>query len=116
MPTDLYNAIVPSGSSNGRQKKISGTTSGAADTLHTTGAGIDEIYVYAINTSGADVYLTIVLGGTTSPDDEVTDLINSKAGYQLIIPGVRLNGTVAIKAFAASADVINCLTIVNKLS
>ncbi len=115
MATDVWNAVIPSGGTNGRPKKITGTTSGGAVTLHTTGAGIDEIWVYVENTSGSQVLVTIQLGGTTSPDDEVS--VNVPANdIRLVIPGIRLNGTVAIKAFAATANVLLALTNVNRIS
>lgn len=116
MATDIWNAAIPSGSTNGRPIKVTGTSSGAAVTLHTTGAGIDEVWVYATNTSGTAVLLTIMLGGTTSPDDYVQQTISAQAGEVLIIPGHRLNGSVVIKAFAATANVINCIVNVNRIS
>lgn len=116
MATDVWNAVIPSGTTNGRPVKVTSTTSGAANTLHTTGSGIDEVWVWATNTSGSAVLLTIMLGGTTNPDDYVQALIPAQVGPQLVIPGIRLNGSVAVKAFAATANVINCLLNANRIS
>lgn len=116
MATDVFNAVIPSGTTNGRPVKVTSTTSGAANTLHTTGAGIDEVWIYATNTSGSSVLLTIMLGGTTNPDDYIQKTVPAQDGEYLIIPGHRLNGSVAIKAFAATANVINCIVNVNRIS
>jgi hypothetical protein len=115
MATDIYNAVIPSGTTNGRQVKVAATAS-SGTLLHTTGSGIDEVWVYANNTSGSDVLLTIQLGGTTSPDDYIDITIKAQQGYQLVVPGIRLNGSVAIRAFAATANVINCAINVNRIS
>jgi hypothetical protein len=116
MATDIWNAQIPSGTTNGRPVKVTSTTSGAANTLHTTGAGIDEVWVYATNTSGSSVLLTIMLGGTTNPDDYIQKSILPQDGETLVIPGHRLNGSVAVKAFAATANVINCVVNANRIS
>lgn len=116
MATDIWNAVIPSGTTNGRPVKVTSTTSGSANTLHTTGAGTDEVWVWATNTSGTAVLLTIMLGGTTNPDDYIQVSIAPQSGPQLVIPGIRLNGSVATKAFAGTANVINCLVNVNRIS
>lgn len=115
MATDVWNAVIPSGTTNGRPVKVTSTTSGSANTLHTTGAGMDEIWIWAANTSGSSVVVTIMLGGTTNPDDYIVMSIPAQS-VMLVVPGARLNGSVAIKAFAGTANVINCIVNVNRIS
>lgn len=100
--------ILLSGSTSGRQiKAVATATPGTL--LHTTVAGttsFDEVWLYAVNTSAATVTLTVELGGVTAPDDQVIVQIPPSIGPVTVLAGVRLNGAVIIRAFAATANVI----------
>lgn len=111
-----YTPVIASGSTNGRQIKIT-TTSSPGDTLHTAHAtDIDEVSIWAINTDTSPRKLTIQLGGTTSPDDLIEQTIQPEAGEVLIVDAARLTGSVVVKAFAATANVVNCRVSVNRIS
>jgi len=106
-----------SGSTNGRPIKVTGTATGSAVTIHTAHATAkDEVYLHAVNTSAADVILTIEFGGTTSPDDLIPVKIKKDRGLTLIIPGQILSNSLLVKAFAASANVINITGWINRVT
>jgi hypothetical protein len=108
--------VLLSGSTNGRNIKVAATAT-AGTLLHTCVSGttsFDEVWLYAENTSAATVQLTIELGGVTSPDDHITVQIPPTIGGVNVLPGIRLNGGVLIRAFAASANVINIHGNVNR--
>lgn len=113
-----YTPVIPSASTNGRGIKIVQTAS-AGDTLHTctsTSGEMDEVWVWVQNTHSAPVAVTIQLGGTTAPDDSVTETIPTGAGLYLMVPGRRLNGGVVVKAFAGTANVCVAHVNVNRIA
>lgn len=105
--------VLLSGSTGGRQIKVV-QTSTPGTTIHATGTSatvIDEVELYANNTSTSDVKLTLEWGDVTSPDDLLEVTIPAESGDVLITNGKPLSGTGSaartIRAFAASANVIN---------
>ena len=111
-----YTVVTPSGSTNGKNVKVTGTNTGTAVTFHTADATAqDEVTLFAANTSATDVILTVEAGGTTSPDDHIKKTIPANS-VVLVIPGVRYTGSVVIKAFAATGDVINLFGNVNRVT
>lgn len=98
-----------SGSTSGRPIKVAAT--GTPGTLiHTAVSGsaqFDGLCIFANNTSNAAVMLTLEWGGTTSPDDLNEISIPGEHGKFLVVNGDKLNGGVAVRAFAGSANVIN---------
>jgi len=108
-----------SGCTNGKQIHIDGTTAGAAVTIHTAQAGttyFDEVWVYATNNDTTPVVLTILFGGTGDPDDYITVTIPSKRGLYLVVPGLILQNSLIVKAFAGVADKISISGFVNRVS
>ena len=117
-----FTKILLSGSTGGRPIKVaaSGTP---GTTIHTTQASsgvIDEIWLYATNTSTALVELTLELGGTTNPDDRIIVGIPSKSGLSLILAGAVLTGDGSagrvLRAFAGSANNVNLVGYINRIS
>jgi hypothetical protein len=111
-----------SGSTGGRPIKVAQTAT-AGTTIHTTGtssSNLDEIWLYANNTDTTDRKLTIEYGGVSSPDDLIEITIPAEAGLVLIIPGLLLSGDGSsarlVRAFAATANVINITGYVNRIS
>jgi hypothetical protein len=111
-----------SGSTDGRGVKVVATAT-AGTTIHTgsaTATTYDEIWLYAINTSGADVKLTVEWGGTTSPDDLIEQTITTEGGLILVAPGLLIKGNsgaaLIVKAFAASANVVIIHGYVNQIT
>jgi hypothetical protein len=115
-----YTAKPFSGSANGRGIKVTATST-PGTTIHTavnsTDSGVmDENWLYACNLHTSVVNLTIEFGGTTAPDDTIVVPLQSKSGLVPIIPGLRLNGNVVIKAFASVANVVMIVGNVNAIS
>ena len=105
-----------SGSTNGRPVKVAATAT-AGTLLHTAHAtALDETWLYAVNTSGSDVLLTIELGGVTSSDDHIIVTIPAQSGLVQIAPGLLLTGSVVARAFAAVANVVNIVGWVNRIA
>jgi hypothetical protein len=117
-----YTKVNLSASTGGQPIKVAATAT-TGTTIHTTGtssADIDEIWIYANNTSASDEKLTIEYGGTTSPDNLIEVTILAESGLVLVIPGLLLSGDGAagrtISAFSANGNVINITGYVNRIS
>ncbi len=74
----------------------------------------DEVWIRAVNTSGASVKLTLEWGGTATPDDQVEITIPGEDGFHDIVLGHVLQNGKAVRAFAATADVIVLHGFVNR--
>lgn len=105
-----------SGSTNGRPVKVAATAT-PGTLLHTAHATAkDEIWLWVTNTSAATVKLTIELGGVTDPDDLIEVGIPGESGLVLVVPGTPLSGSVVVRAFAATANVLNVVGYVNRIA
>jgi len=109
-----------SGSTDGKAIKVVQTAT-AGDTIHTAVAGttagtFDEIWLYAYNGHTAAVTLTIEFGGATVPDQNIIVTLASKSGLQLIVPGLILQNSMVVKAFASVANVITISGWVNNMT
>ncbi len=109
---------VLSGAVNGRGIKIAGTTSGALATIHTStslagGAQFDEVYLWAGNIATTGKALSLYLGGTTS-GERLKYTVPPQDGMYLLIPGLRYNNSVKVRAFAGSACVVTVHGYVNR--
>jgi hypothetical protein len=114
--------VLLSGSTGGMPIKIAATGS-VGTTIHATGTSsttIDEVWLYATNTSAASVNLTIEFGSTTAPDQNIIVAIPSKSGLSICTAGLVLTGTGAaartITAFAGTTNVINIIGYINRIS
>lgn len=109
-----------SASTNGSPVKVTATAT-AGTTIHAAGATsdgtvVDEVHLWAVNTSTSDVKLTLELAGATSPDNLIEVTIPAEAGLVPILPGLILDNSKTVAAFAASANVINIVGYVNRIS
>jgi hypothetical protein len=114
-----YTKNLLSGSTNGKQIKVTGTSSGAAVTLHTAVSGtsaVDEIWLYACNTSSSAVTLTICWGGTTAPDNNMVISLPGTSGRVLVVDGALLQNGLVVSAFASTANVVVLDGFVNGIS
>lgn len=97
-----------SGSTNGRLIKVAATsTPGTA--IHTATSGTtnyDYIYLWAVNSDTTDRKLTIEFGGVSAPDDLIELTIPAEDGLVLVVPGLPMNNSLAVAAFAAAANVV----------
>lgn len=113
---DLSKKLKLSGSTDGRGIKIVATAT-AGTIIHTAHAtSLDEVWLYAFNSSGAPVSLTIEQGGVSAPDDNITLAIPSLVGLVLIVPGLIVTGSVVVRAFAGTTNVIICYGFVNRIT
>ena len=102
--------IPLSGSTNGRGVKVVATAT-AGTNIHTvasdtTDGNGDEIWLYAYNSHTANVDLTLEWGGTSAPDDNIKRTIPPGTGVICVSPGLFLRSTLAVKAFASTANVV----------
>jgi hypothetical protein len=108
--------VLLSGSTSGKQIKVAATaTPGTA--VHTAVAGavnMDEVWLWAVNTDTVDRILTIEFGGVAAPDDNVVVKLPPKQGLFLVLPGLKLNGGLLVKAFADAANVVDVSGYVNR--
>jgi hypothetical protein len=117
-----FSKLKLSGSTNGRGIKVAATAS-TGTTIHATDTSssiIDEIWLYAYNSSGSAVQLTIQFGGTTAVDDDIKLSIPAASGLTLVVPGLILSGTGSaastVYAYAATTNVITISGYVNRIS
>jgi len=117
-----FTKVVLSGATQGKQIKVAATAS-SGTTIHATGTSssiIDEVWLYAYNSSTAAVTLTIQYGATATPDDDIKLSIPALSGLTLVVPGLVLTGTGAaantVRAYAGTANVIMISGYVNRIS
>jgi hypothetical protein len=74
----------------------------------------DEVWIKAVNTSATAVKLTIEWGGAVNPDDQIEITIPPESGLVDVIPGLVLQNSAQVRAFAATANVIVLHGFVNR--
>lgn len=122
MATYTKLALQPAGTTGtGLGIKVAATaTAGTAiHTASTTATTIDEIWLYAVNTSTTAVKLTIEWGETTAPDGNIELTVQPEAGLVTISPGLLLQGNATakvVRAFAGTANVIVIHGFVNRIT
>ena len=80
---------------------------------------IDEVWLYAVNTSASAVKLTIEWGEATAPDGNIEQTIPAESGLYLISAGLILlysGSTTTINAFASVTNVIGIYGYVNRIA
>tara|TARA_R110002126_G_scaffold62404_1_gene160682 strand:+ start:61 stop:423 length:363 start_codon:yes stop_codon:yes gene_type:complete len=116
-----FSKTILSQSSDGRGVLVSATAT-AGTLIHTgstTATTIDEVWLYAVNTSASDVKLTIEWGEATAPNGNIEYTVKAENGLYLIVPGLLIKGNataLTIKAFAATGNVIVLHGYVNKIT
>ena len=107
-----------SGSTDGKGIKVAATsTPGTA--IHTAVTGtsdLDEIYLYAVNSSTAAVKLTIEFGSATAPDDNIEYTVPAEDGLYLVVPGLLLQNAATVAAFAGTTNVLIVHGYVNRIT
>lgn len=111
-----YTKHILSGSTDGKGIKVTQTAT-AGDTIHTAHAtALDEIWLYAVNTSGSDIKLTIEWGQADAPDGNIEVTTLAESGLILVIPGLLLTNSLVVKAFAGTANVLVIHGFVNRIT
>jgi hypothetical protein len=122
MATFTKLALQPAGSTGtGLAIKVAATaTAGTAiHTASTTTTTIDEIWLYAVNSSTSSVKLTIEWGEATAPDGNIEVTVLPEAGLVTVIPGLLLQGNATakvVRAFAGTANVVMIHGFVNRIT
>ena len=105
-----------SGSVDGKAIKVVQTAT-AGTTVHTAHAtALDEIWLYAVNSSASSVKLTIEYGEEAAPDGNIELTIAAESGLTLVIPGLLLRNSLVVKAFAATTNVVMIHGYVNRIT
>ena len=90
-----FTKTLLSGSTQGKPIKVAATAT-TGTTIHATGTSsttIDEVWLYAFNSSTGPVSLTVEYGGTTAPDQNIVISVPPTSGLTLVVPGLILTGT-----------------------
>ena len=109
---------ILSGSTDGKAIKVAATAT-AGTTIHTgstTTTTLDEIWLYAVNSSASSVKLTIEWGEATAPDGNIELTVLPEAGLVTVIPGLLLQNSLVVKAFAGTTNVICIHGFVNRIT
>ena len=117
-----FTKVLLSGSTQGKPIKVVQTAT-LGTTIHATGTSssiIDEVWLYAYNSSTGPIVLTVEFGGASVPDQNIKIDIPPTSGLTLVVPGLILTGTGSaantITAFAGTADVVTVSGYVNRIS
>ena len=113
-----YAKQLLSGSTNGKGILVVATAT-AGTTIHTAVSGtsdLDELWVYAVNTHSADIKLTLEWGEATEPDGNIEQTVPSESGLMLLVPGLLLQNSLVLKAFAGTTNEIVIHGYVNRIT
>ena len=112
-----FTKTLLSGSTNGASVLVSASAT-PGTIIHTAQSGtsgLDEIWLYADNSSSATVKLTVEFGGTAEKD-QIELNVPGESGLILVVPGLVLNNSLVTRAFAATASVVSISGYVNRIS
>lgn len=111
-----FTKVILSGSTSGKQIKVAATAT-AGTTIHTAHAtSLDEIWLWAVNSSTTAVKLTVEWGEATAPDGNIEVTVPGESGYLMVVPGLILTGSLVVKAFAGTANVLLINGYCNRIS
>ena len=111
-----FTKVILSGSTSGKQIKVAATAT-AGTTIHTAHAtSLDEIWLWAVNSSTTAVKITVEWGEATAPDGNIEVTVPGESGYLMVVPGLVLTGSLVVKAFAGTANVLLINGYVNRIS
>ena len=119
MATFTKLCLQPAGTTGtGLAVKVAATaTAGTAvHTASATATTIDEVWLYAVNSSASSVKLTIEWGQADAPDGNIELTVLPEAGLVTVIPGLLLQNSLVVKAFAGTANVIMLHGFVNRIT
>ena len=108
-----------SGSTNGLGiKPTGGTVSANAVEVHTAVSGttdFDEIWLWGTNHSTSAVAVTLEWGSATVIEGNIIVSIPPQSGLIQLIPGLILNNTKVVEAFASVVDDVLLFGFVNRI-
>ena len=103
-----YSKELLSASTNGLGILVVATST-AGTLIHTAVTGttdLEEIWLYAVNAHSADIKLTLEWGEATEPTGNIEITVPTEAGLMLLVPGLLLQNSLVLKAFAGTASEI----------
>ena len=115
-------ALQPAGTTGTGLGVLVAATATAGTAIHTasaTATTVDEIWLYAVNTSTSAVKLTIEWGEATAPNGNIELTVAAESGLVLVSPGLVMQGNATakvVRAFAATANVIVIHGYVNRIA
>tara|TARA_R100000963_G_scaffold24889_1_gene17036 strand:- start:141 stop:494 length:354 start_codon:yes stop_codon:yes gene_type:complete len=112
-----YSKELLSGSTQGKGILVAATAT-AGTLIHTAVTGttdLDEIWLYAVNSSAADVKLTLEWGEATAPNGNIEQTVPAESGLMLLVPGLLLQNGLTVNAFAGTTNVIVVHGYANKI-
>ena len=113
------------------KRKLSGSTAGMGikiaqtatlgTTIHvstseTIEGSFDEIWLWAYNSHSEDVLLTIEFGDAVAPTHNISVTIPKLSGLVPVVPGLILQDSKTVTAFAAVGDVVTLSGFVNRMT
>jgi hypothetical protein len=115
-----YSRVLLSGSTNGRNIPVAATAS-PGTLIHTAiagTAGVDEIYLWAANVTGAAATLTLEFGGVLDPGDHLVKQYSIPANSPgiPICTGICLQNGLVVRAFSGTASAINITGFCNRIA
>ena len=111
-----FSKLKLSGSTDGKQIKVVATAT-AGTTIHTAHAtALDEVWLWAVNSSTTAVKLTVEWGEATAPDGNIEVTVPGESGYLMVVPGLILTNSLVVKAFAGTATVLLVNGYVNRIT
>jgi hypothetical protein len=117
-----YSKQLLSQSSNGKAINITATLS-STTLIHTTQVSssvLDEVWLYATNSTTSDITFNLLYGGTDFANDVLFDgVIEAYAGSVLVCPGLiaRGNNSIGFSIYGnSSISGINVFGYVNRIS
>jgi len=103
-----------SGSTNGRPIAVAATSS-AGTTLHTAHAtDKDEVHILLSNINVIEETVIIELGGTSTSDKQAFKVPPGET--IMAIPGLPLSGSLVVKAYSTTANMVNASGFVNRIT
>jgi len=108
-----------SASTDGRGITVTGTAA-SGTIIHTSISGtstIDEVWVWAHNTATVSKLLTVEWARSTGQAGQLTRFtVPARDGLYLIVPGLPLQNTRQVRAFAATASIITIHGYVHRIT
>ena len=112
-----FTKTLLSGSTNGASILVSASAT-PGTLIHTAQSGtsgLDEIWLYADNSSSATVKLTVEFGGTAEKD-QIELNIPGESGLVLVVPGLVLNNSLITRAFVGTSNLVSISGYINRVS
>ena len=107
-------------STNGKSIDVTADAHGSAVTIHQAVSGtssLDEVWLYCLNVQTGDILLTLTWGDNTDEEDGYIQVtIPGQSGLIQVVPGLLLQNSLYIKAYASVANKLMIHGFVNRIS